>query len=69
MKLSKEDFNKIDELLVKIGFGSYYDCIELLKNAIYNLEPESIYVLKQETDLLKIVVLINRLTKKIKREK
>lgn len=31
-RLSKKDWNKLDELLSKHGFGGYYDLIECLKD-------------------------------------
>lgn len=30
-KLSKEDWNQLDDLLAKHGFGGYYDLVECLK--------------------------------------
>lgn len=66
MKLNRKDFEILDELLIKIGFGSYYDCIQLLKDAIYNIEPKLQYKMKKETDLLTIVMLINRIASKNK---
>lgn len=37
MKLSREDWQKLDALLSKIGFGGYYDLIELLRMTAHNL--------------------------------
>lgn len=67
MKLNKKDFEILDDLLSKIGFGSYYDCIQLLKDAIYNLEPNLRGKLEKETDLLVIVGLVNRIACKYKK--
>lgn len=63
MKLNKEDFNELDKLLNKIGFGSYYDCLQLLKDAIYNLRSDLQCKLEKETDLLVLVMLVNKLSK------
>lgn len=30
--LSKEDFNKLDDLFSKLGYGGYYDFLECLKS-------------------------------------
>lgn len=68
MKLNKKDFNVLDELLCKIGFGSYYDCIQVLKDAIYKLEPKLQCKLENETDLHIIVSLVYHLASKIKKK-
>jgi len=68
MKLNKKDFEVLNGLLSKIGFGSYYDCIQLLKDAICDLEPKLQHPLEKETDLLTIVMLINRITSKHKKK-
>ena len=36
-RLSKEDWNKLDDLLGKHGFGGYYDLIECLKMTLVEL--------------------------------
>jgi len=69
MKLNKTDFDILDKLLVKIGFGSYYDCIETLRIIIYNIEPKLQYKLEKETDLLILIKLLYRLTHKLKEDK
>ncbi len=69
MKLNKTDFNILEDLLVKIGFGSYYDCIQMLRDIAYNIQPKLQRKLEKETDLLKIVNLISRLTKNKKKMK
>ena len=66
MRLNKQDFDILDGLLCKIGFGSYYDCIQLLKDAIYSIKPELRSKLEKVDDLLLIVNLLNHITKKIK---
>jgi len=67
MKLNREDFNKLDDLLRKIGFGSYYDCLIMIKDAIYNIEPKLQCKLEGESDLLKIIILLARISKKLKK--
>ena len=34
MRLSKDDWNKLDDLLSKHGFGGYYDLVECLKTVM-----------------------------------
>lgn len=63
MRLNREDFELLDNLLSKIGFGSYYDCIQLLKEVIYIIEPKLQCKLENETDLHTIIMLINRIVK------
>lgn len=69
MKLNKTDFDTLDKLLVKIGFGSYYDCIIMLRTIIYNIEPKLQCKLEKETDLLKLINLISKLSYKLKEVK
>lgn len=66
MRLSKDDFYKLDELLSKVGFGGYYDLIELLKMTVNNLEPK--LDVHEETDLQTLVLLIYKLTSKERKE-
>jgi len=68
MKLNRTDFDLLNDLLNKIGFGSYYDCIQLLKDAIYDIEPKLRGKMEKETDLHVIVMLINRIASKHKKE-
>lgn len=35
--LSKEDFNKLDDLFSKLGYGGYYDFLECLKEIGSNI--------------------------------
>lgn len=39
MKLSREDWDKLDDLLGKHGFGGYYDLVECLKMVLRKLVP------------------------------
>lgn len=68
MKLNKEDFNVLDRLLTKMGFGSYYDCIQLLKDIIYKIRPKLQCKLEKETDLYILIMLLARLPIKNTRE-
>jgi len=71
MRLSKEDWNKLDDLLGKMGFGGYYDLLEVLKIGAFRLcddkfkdgEKREKYkqTIRGETDLIFLVVLINHL--------
>ena len=70
MKLNREDWNKLDDLLGKIGFGGYYDFLEVLKIGAYKLCKTQLkeeerkkweYTIRKETDLKMLVHLINHL--------
>ncbi len=68
MKLNKTDFNTLDKLLVKIGFGSYYDLIQMLRDTIYNIQPKLQCKLEKETDLLVLIKLLSKLSYKLKKD-
>jgi len=38
--LSKEEWDKLDDLLGKHGFGGYYDLVQCLKGVLSKLRPE-----------------------------
>jgi hypothetical protein len=57
-KLNKQDWEKMDELLGKIGFGGYYDFIELLKMSIVNIKPIVADMIRNETDLRQLMVIL-----------
>jgi hypothetical protein len=67
MMLNKQDWETLNNLLQKIGFGSYHDCIQVLKDTIYNLKPELQCKLEKETNLHHIVILLYKLSNKIKK--
>lgn len=73
MKLNKEDWKKLDELLSKIGFGGYYDLVECLKTILRNLPYKNVkfYELADKESsievLVKLILLIQRLLKRIQR--
>lgn len=69
MKLNRTDFDLLDNLLSKIGFGSYYDCIQLLRDIIYDIEPKLQCKLEKETDLFLLINLISRLAHTLKKER
>ena len=71
MRLNKEDFDKLDELIRKIGFGSYYDLIECLKMILDNMhlnmlkdKPMLNAKIKEKTDLHILISLILELQKR-----
>ena len=70
MKLEKEDWNQLDNLLQKSGFGGYYDLCECLKQAIIDINKiTKLFQCKkiQETnDLLLLVRLLNKNAHKVK---
>lgn len=39
-RLSQNDWDKLDELLGKHGFGGYYDLVECLKGVLSKFQPE-----------------------------
>lgn len=59
--LSKEDWEQLDSLLSKVGFGGYYDLTQLLKMTISNLDP-SILSNKLYDDLFELVTLLYKLS-------
>jgi len=71
MRLSKEDWNKLDELLGKIGFGGYYDLLEVIKEGAFRLCKDKIkdgqerkkyeYTIRKENDLKFMVTFVNHL--------
>ena len=66
MKLSKSDWNTLDNLLGQIGFGGYYDLIQGLKQIICQLYPskELEQEIQNETDLYTLVQILLTVTKK-----
>jgi len=71
MKLQKDEWEKLDELLFKIGFGGYYDLLAVLREVAFNLSERLIKseeaekwkaTIKEEKDLKTMVILINYLS-------
>ena len=61
MRLNKEDWEKLDELLGKHGFGGYYDMLEALKMCLNSLgisylgiDPNDIKNLSEAVSLLNV---------------
>jgi hypothetical protein len=67
-KLSKEDWQQLDILLGKAGFGGYYDLIECLRMAALNLTiiDDIKTVISTEKDLQKMTQLLIMLSKNSK---
>lgn len=63
-KLEKQEWETLDKLITKIGFGSYYDLIEMLRMTITNLEPKLNPKINTESDLLTLIQLAYILSKK-----
>jgi len=62
-KLTKQEWEQLDVILTKLGFGSFYDCVEVLKQMIANLNP-TIYKIvekEKETNLHVLIMLIAKL--------
>jgi len=70
MKLNKKDWNELDRLLGKMGFGGYYDCIEVLRSAASKLAKDKKLsddlqdFIQEEDDLQILIVLINQLARR-----
>ena len=73
MKLTKEQWNQLDTLLGKIGFGGYYDLMELLRQTGWNLtkiisdwetRQKWYKTIEEEKDMVTLVTLINWLSSK-----
>lgn len=62
MLLNKEDWQTLDNLLSKIGFGGYYDTVEILKMSIINLKPHAKEIIKDENDLHILINLLYQCT-------
>lgn len=72
MKLTKEEWNQLDSLLGKIGFGGYYDFMEVQRQSAYNLihriedKDKQTFckeMIRSEKDLKTLTMLINFLSK------
>ena len=66
MRLTKQDFDQLDELITKIGFGSYYDLIEIIKMTITNLEPTAHQIINKEDNLYDLIIIMLEISKKRK---
>lgn len=64
MKLSKEDWQQLDILLGKVGFGGYYDLVECLQMVITNISPELDNIVKNQSDIQVLVTLLITISKK-----
>jgi len=65
MKLPKDQWNQLDKLLGKIGFGGYYDCIEVLRSIAIKLSDKNedlIEKIREEDDLLVLILVISKLS-------
>ena len=72
MKLTKEEWEQLDSLLSKVGFGGYYDFMELLKVTAYNLIDKIkdknnqrcwVETVSTEKDLKTLMTLVNFLSR------
>lgn len=75
-RLNKKDWQQLDVLLSKMGFGGYYDVAECLKMSIRDISKivdiekptEFLNKVSEEKDLQILVSLLNTITSKINRE-
>jgi len=67
-KLSKEEWDQLDGLLGKHGFGGYYDMLECLKMIIADLEKVTNKKVYEPKDLHDAVTLITGLSMIAKEE-
>ena len=66
MRLSKSDWDTLDTLIGRIGFGGYYDMVEVLKAIIINLYPLMTAKVTNETDIHTLITLLLRISKQVK---
>lgn len=57
-RLSKEDWNKLDNLLGKHGFGGYYDLIACLQDVAGHIGASNVFDIEDFKTLPKIVLLL-----------
>jgi len=65
MKLPKDEWNQLNKLLGKIGFGGYYDCIEVLRSIaikLSNKNEDLIEKIREEDDLFVLILVISKLS-------
>ena len=61
MRLSKTDWNTLDDLLGKVGFGGYYDLVEVLKTIIIKFSPSMKNAIQNETDLCTLIMVLSNI--------
>lgn len=71
MRLPKKDWEKLDELLGKIGFGGYYDLLEVVRIGLFQSCKDKFedkeerkkyeYTIRHDKDLKFLLVLSNEL--------
>ncbi|MFW9881474.1 MAG: hypothetical protein ACFFG0_51070 [Candidatus Thorarchaeota archaeon] len=70
MKLNKEDWNQLDNLLSKMGFGGYYDVCECLKQSILDINKITKLFkedkIQENNDLYMLIKILNRNSSKLK---
>lgn len=72
-RLKKKEWELFDKLLAKVGFGGYYDCIEVLRMTAINLCKTKISTLdkrntmieeiEKEDNFKKLILLIRYLSR------
>lgn len=67
-RLSKEDFDKLDALLSKHGFGGYYDLLECIKMSIQRVTEKDVD-LTDVKDLPGAVGLLMAATAKVEKKR
>ena len=69
-QLSKEEWTLLDKLLSKLGFGGYYDLVECIKQAIFDINSKTNMFIKknvrENTNLVVLVKILNRNAQKLK---
>jgi hypothetical protein len=58
MQLKYNEWTELDALLSKMGFGGYYDVVEILKMSITNLKPEYAQDITQSKDIFELIHLL-----------
>lgn len=67
MRLAKVDWERLDSLLGQVGFGGYYDLVEVLKTIVTNLKPSVAPSITGEADLHNLIMLITALSEEKKK--
>lgn len=63
--LNKQDWDKLDDILGKMDFGGYYDCLEYMKDALKDLALAIGIKTKKLEDIKELDVLLHVIRKSI----
>ncbi len=66
--LSKEDWNTLDNLLSKMGFGGYYDLVKCIKMSIANVNGQAGKATQDEKDLFVLIQVLSYICSRSKQQ-